>query len=150
MLWDLPVTPPQGTRWFYVGGRYHFIQVFQVKLNNLVMAKFSCEDKILFYPGSIQDTFLCIFIYRVCGVAWRCGHCSSGWMWAEWPGCHSWQWPIFFCLLVHTDSQGPIQPSTHQLSPRGSIPSCNGLDIKLTSHLYIELNLTFRHRASCI
>lgn len=49
MLWDLPVTQLQETRCFSVAGRFHFMQVFEVKSKKLGMVKYG----ILFYPSSV-------------------------------------------------------------------------------------------------
>ena len=139
MLWDLPVTPPQGTRCFSVLGRFHFIQVFEVQLKNLGTVKFFLwrQDSVL-SRFHWRQVLLYFYLSRMWG--WR-RYLSSGWIWAGWTGCHSWQWQIFFCLLVHTDLQGPIQPSTHPVGPRDSFLSHKWSGEKLSCDLYIGLKL---------
>lgn len=84
MLWELHVTPPQGTRWFSVAGRFHFMQVFEVKLKNIGTVKFFLwrHDSVL-SRFHLRQVLLCFYLSCIWG--WH-GYRSSGWTCAGWLG----------------------------------------------------------------
>jgi hypothetical protein len=104
MLWEVPLTPPQGTRCFSVADSFHFIQVIEVKLSNTGTVKFFLwrQDSVL-SRFHLRQILLYFYLSRMWG--WRGSVIVAGRGLDDWGVIHDngRYFSVCWCIQTHRD-----------------------------------------------